>query len=167
MSVCRLLSLDTSTKSTGVAVFENGMLVNSYTLDGALSANHEDRLRVMIQNILWCIDAEYPNIIVVEQSIMTRNTDTFRQLSMIVGAVIASALEYSSDYYMYTPSAWRALISDEKKPRKREELKTWSKNKVKELYGKECKTDDEADAILIGRAYINMCDKQERQDESN
>lgn len=167
MSVCRLLSLDTSTKSTGVAVFENGMLVNSYTLDGALSANHEDRLRVMIQNILWCIDAEYPNIIVVEQSIMTRNADTFRQLSMIVGAVIASALEYSSDYYMYTPSAWRALISDEKKPRKREELKTWSKNKVKELYGKECKTDDEADAILIGRAYINMCDKQERQDESN
>ena len=58
------------------------------------------------------------------------------------------------------------MIDSGKKPRKREELKKWDIDKVTELYSKTIQTDDEADAILIGAAYINMWDKQEKKNEN-
>ena len=37
-----------------------------------------------------------------------------------------------------------------------EELKEWSKQKVKDLFDIDNVSDDVSDAILIGMAYINM-----------
>ena len=55
---------------------------------------------------------------------------------------------------MFRPSEWRALISKEKKGRKRDELKQWSVQTVEKLFNKKV-NDDEADAILIAQALVN------------
>ena len=62
--------------------------------------------------------------------------------------------------HFFRASEWRSLVKDkdEKLPRKRIELKEWSKNKTRLLYDIEVENDDISDAILIGRAYINMID---------
>lgn len=161
MSDCTLVALDTSTRATGVAVFENG----EYTSSGTLMLNKNDdaqtRFEIMVSQILDTLNEKQPDIVVIEQSIMTHNADTFRLLSMIVGAVYGYCVNHNIEYHSLTPSAWRSQI-DGKKPKKREELKVWSKAKVDELYSVDTYTDDEADAILIGTAYINMWDKQEK-----
>ena len=75
---------------------------------------------------------------------------------MIFGVVYGKCVENEIDFYELRPTEWRKLIDPGKKPRKREELKEWSKQKVKELFNINDVTDDESDAILIGRAYINL-----------
>ena len=72
---------------------------------------------------------------------------------MILGAVYGWCLVHNVYFEMLRPTEWRALISKEKKGRKRDELKAWSVRKVKELFGIDV-TDDESDAILIGLAYV-------------
>ena len=72
---------------------------------------------------------------------------------MIFGAVYSTCIRNGFDFQELRPTEWRKLIDPGKKPRKREELKEWSKQKVKELFGIENVNDDIADAILIGEAY--------------
>lgn len=61
------------------------------------------------------------------------------------------------DWQDLRPTQWRkyAALEGEKVPKKREELKKWSINKVSEIFGVNV-TDDESDAILIGLAYCNI-----------
>ena len=49
--------------------------------------------------------------------------------------------------------------TNEKLPRKRDELKAWSKRKVLEKYNITDINDDVSDAILVGQAYINKFGK--------
>lgn len=152
---CQMLALDISTKSTGYAVFENGVLKHH----GVINYDEKDsqqRLHMMTYLIYHFFDWNNIAIVVVEQPIFNQNVKTFSELSMMVGAVYAFCIENHNDFHMFLPSQWRALISSEKKPRKRKELKEWGKQKARELYGVEVRTDDESDAILIGTAYGNL-----------
>lgn len=152
---CQMISLDISTKSTGYAVFKDGI----YNRSGVISYDNKDaqkRLYIMAQYMLTAIDLMDTSIIVVEQPIFNKNVNTFRELSMMVGVVYGCCVNHNIEYHSLLPTQWRALISSEKKPRKRKELKEWGKQKVKELYGFYVDTDDESDAILIGTAYGNL-----------
>lgn len=162
MGKCTLVALDTSTRATGVAKFENGKYAESGTLMVDKNKGQQIRFEAMASMIITRLDEYQPDIIVIEQSIMTRNADTFRLLSMLVGIVYGYCVEHDIEYHSLTPSKWRAYI-DGNKPRNRRELKVWSKNKVSELYNVDAYTDDQADAILIGTAYINMWDKQDEK----
>lgn len=152
---CQMLALDISTKSTGYAIFEDGVL----KLHGVIDHDENDaqqRLHTMTYLIYHFFDWNDISIVVVEQPIFNQNVKTFSELSMMVGAVYAFCIENHNEFHMLLPSQWRALVSSEKKPRKRNELKEWGKQKVRELYDVEVKTDDESDAILIGTAYGNL-----------
>lgn len=152
----KLLSLDTSSSSTGWAYFENGKYVESGLIDLKAIKDSNVRLEKMVREIYKIIDHYSPAAVVTEMTVVLRNPAVQRTLTMILGAVFGKCADCSIEYQSLRPTEWRKLIDAGKKPKKRDELKEWSKIKVKELFHVEDITDDTSDAILIGQAYINM-----------
>ena len=158
MNKCKLLSIDSSTKSTGYSLFTNGKFYYQCTINHSDIKDGEERLAKMMYDISEIINDNHPDIVVWETPVVIRNPQTQRDLSMLAGAIMGKCVEKNIFYYQFRPTEWRKLVSDknEKLPRKRDELKIWGKKKVKELFGIEVENDDESDSILIGQAYINM-----------
>ena len=152
---CKLLSIDSSSSSTGYSIFEDGEYSRHGLINLKSVKDSEERVRKMIAEIYELIELEKPKIIVTEMTTVTRNAQAQRTLTMVLGAILGKCVEEGIFYYSFRPTEWRALISKEKKPRKREELKLWSIQTVNELYDIHDANDDESDAILIGQAYVN------------
>lgn len=154
---CKLISMDTSSNSTGVAIYIDGILSRHFLIDLKSIKNTNERISEMIKNIYKIIEDENPDIVVTELTVVTRNAQAQRNLTMILGAIYGKCLDKNIWYHSFRPTEWRSLIDITKKPkgRKREDYKEWSLDVVKEFYDIEHITDDISDAILIGRAYIN------------
>jgi Holliday junction resolvasome RuvABC endonuclease subunit len=148
--------MDTSSNSTGVAIFIDGKLSRHFLIDLKSIKNTEERITEMIKQIYRVIEDENPDIVTTELTVVTRNAQAQRNLTMILGAIYGKCIEKNIWYHSYRPTEWRSLIDTDKKPkgRKREDYKEWSINIVKEKYDIEA-NDDVCDAILIGRAYVN------------
>ena len=153
---CKLISMDTSSNSTGVAIFIDGVLSHHFLIDLKKIKNTEDRMKEMVKQIYEIIEKEKPDIITTEMTVVTRNAQAQRNLTMILGAIYGKCIEDNIWYYSARPTEWRSLIDTDKKPkgRKRENYKEWSIDIVKEKYEINA-NDDVCDAILIGRAYVN------------
>ena len=153
---CKLISMDTSSNSTGVAIFVDGTLSHHFLIDLKKIKNTEERMSEMVKQIYKIIADEEPDIIVTEMTVVTRNAQAQRNLTMILGAIYGKCIDNNIWYHSFRPTEWRSLIDTDKKPkgRKREDYKEWSINVVKEKYNIEEK-DDVCDAILLGRAYVN------------
>ena len=153
---CKLISMDTSTTSTGVAIFIDGVLSRHFLIETKSIQDTETRLIKMISRLYEVIDFEKPDILVTELTVVTRNAQAQRNLTMILGALYGKCIENNIWYHSYRPTEWRSLIDTDKKPlgRKRENYKTWSLEVVKDIYDIDCNTDDISDAILIGSAYV-------------
>ena len=154
----KLMGLDTSSSKTGYSIFVNGEYSSSEVIDFHKEKNSDVRLNKMCISLLYTLNKEQPNIVVAEMTVVTRNTAAQRMLTMILGVIYGWCVVRNVEFIMLRPAEWRALISKEKKGRKREELKAWSIKTVKEKYGIDV-SDDESDAILIGQSLINKRDK--------
>lgn len=139
-------------------MYYNGELVRYSSIDKTDVKDGNQRLRMMISEVMTLIEREAPDVVVVEETVVTRNPQTQRMLSMILGAILGVCVSYGFAYCALRPTQWRKAVrgEDEKLPRKREELKKWSVDKVIELFGINEVNDDVSDAILIGMAFINM-----------
>lgn len=162
---CTLLALDTSSTKTGYAVYVDGKYQGS-----GVVISKENKKRNKKQDMMYrlnhLIEKINPDIIVIETPTVTRNAKTQRILTSIYGAVESDCIVREAFFYEMTPSTWRkntnisAPKSKGKKPN-REEWKAWSVECVKTLFPKYRDiTDDEADAVLIGLAYINLMNLQ-------
>ena len=138
----KVMSLDTSTKMTGWSIF----------IDGEKA---EERIPIMISEIEDTIREYKPDIVVVETTVVSRNVASQRLLTMLLGMIWHICMKENIEFQSVRPTEWRSWVSSEKKGNKREELKAWSVNKVKELFGVIPESDDVSDAILIGYGYIN------------
>ena len=149
--------MDTSTSSTGYAVYISGKLHRYDLIDFKRIKNTDERIKEMILKIYEIIETEKPQIIVAEMTVVTRNAQSQRNLTMILGAIQGKCLENNIFFSLLRPTEWRKLVNNEKEklPRKREELKQWSKQKASDILGINDINDDISDAILIGQAYIN------------
>ena len=158
MKKCKLLSFDSSTKSTGYALFVNGKYKETGCLNHTSVKDADKRFVEMIKDICQVIDKYAPDIVTWETPVVMRNAQVQRFLTMIVGAIICKCIEKNIFFYSFRPTEWRKLVSDngEKIPRKRDELKAWGKEKVVKTFNVEVENDDESDAILIGQAYVNL-----------
>lgn len=154
---CKLIAMDTSSNSTGIAIFVDGKLSRHFLIDLKKIKNTDDRIKEMIGQIYNIIEKERPDIIVTELTVVTRNAQAQRNLTVILGAIYGKCIEKDIWYESFRPSEWRSLIHTDIKPsgKKREDFKSWSLQIVSDKYKVQCDTDDESDAILIGEAYIN------------
>ena len=152
----KLLALDTSTTSTGYALYVDGKLKDYGGLDFDQKTASDVRFEQMINAIYKKIDEVKPQIVVTELTSVTRNAKTQRNLTMVLGAVWGKCLLTDAYYHSFRASEWRKLVDSGKKPRKREELKKWSIDKVNSILKTEINNDNISDAVLIGMAYINL-----------
>ena len=155
MSDCIMCGIDSSTTKTGISVFKNGNLEEYMLIDISKEKKETVKIDKMSLEILSKLNTYNPQIVVAELTSMTRNAVTQRTLTMILGVIMSWCLQNNAEYVFLRASEWRKLISDEKKPRKREELKQWAINTCKALYNIDV-ADDVAEAILVAQARINQ-----------
>lgn len=152
----KVLSLDTSTTKTGWSIFIDGGYNDCGLIDlSDMKEKAEGRIPVMISEIEDTIHEYRPDIVIVETTVVSRNVASQRLLTMLLGMIWHICMKEDIEFQSVRPTEWRSWVSSEKKGNKREELKAWSVNKVKELFGVIPESDDVSDAILIGYGYIN------------
>lgn len=149
-----LVGLDTSSTKTGWSYYVNGNFADSGVLNFSKQKNSDIRMQDMVNSIYEKLSTLKVDIVAIETTAVTRNASSQRMLTMILGAVYGWCVNNNVECVMFRPSEWRALISKEKKGRKRDELKQWSVQTVEKLFRKKV-SDDEADAILIAQALVN------------
>lgn len=146
----KVLALDTSSNKTGWALFINGKYSESGVIDLHKHKNSEERIKGMCLSITSLIFDKSPNVVVIEQLPSTRNADTTRKLSRIIGAVFYYCISNNIEYSEMPCSTWRRLVGIENS--KRSKAKADSMNHVLQKYKLDI-NDDEADAINICEAY--------------
>lgn len=148
-----LLSLDTSTTSTGWAIFKDGKYQESGVIDDFKKVkNGHERLKLMTKELLDNIGQLKPDIIVIEKDVVFGNMKVIDMLMKIIGAVYGFCLFNGITYYEFAPSEWRKYVKLQAFGRKRDEFKKASIKYIKDNLNMEV-NDDEADAICIGLAY--------------
>lgn len=116
----------------------------------------------MCKRIVKLLTSENPDIVIVERMSVGRNVATARMLAEIIGVVYGWCLSHEGIYYEeLTPSQWRGYLGIQGKG-KREELKQVSIGYVND-HDITVKSDNEADAICIGFAYIAKTERMIEQ----
>ena len=155
----RILALDAATVITGYSVYDDGKLVSygTYKVNKALET--EKRINEMKKWLLQMIDEIEPDFIGLEgiqlQSFGKGNlqVELFRTLANLQGVLVDAAFESSIDHDIVYPSSWRNYCNVTGSAR--ESQKKAAQDKVKLWYGQDC-TQDEADAICIGKYFVHM-----------
>lgn len=150
-----MLAFDTSSKKTGWAVFKNGEYLVSGIFDFSDVPNTDYRIKLMVKTIFECCNKIHPDIIVVEKDVVMNNMTTINILTKVLGSVYGYCIINDIFYYEYQPNEWRKIIELKTKSRKREDCKKASIQLIKEKLNIDV-SDDEADAINVGYAYIKM-----------
>ena len=153
------LALDISTHSTGAAIFKDQQLIHHECIVAA-SANAFNRIDKMSSRIEQLVKQYSPTDVAVESPLpadVGHNIDTYRKLTWAQGIIGDMLNKHSLRFnIMYIPSQWRKKVEIKTGPGKmRPRLKADDIKMVKFLYGLDV-NDDEADAILIGRAYTSQ-----------
>lgn len=131
-------------------MFINGKYAESGVIDLHKHKDAEERIKKMCLSITALIFDKSPNHVVIEQMPSTRNADTVRKLSRIIGAVYYYCISENIDYSEMPCSTWRKLVGIGSS--KRDKAKADSIARVLQKYKLDI-NDDEADAINIGEAY--------------
>jgi Holliday junction resolvasome RuvABC endonuclease subunit len=152
----RLITIDSSTRRTGIALFENGVYQTHVLVDLSSSkADTDERINLMIDAMILILDDMRPDAVVIEEPKGHAKVELLRKLSEILGAIRGWCIINKIEYHEIKPSVWRKYCGISQGKKKREELKEESINLVKEKYGMTV-SDDEADSICIGIATINI-----------
>lgn len=146
----KVLAFDTSTKKTGWALFINGRYAESGLIDLSKNKNTEERIKKMCFSIATLIFDKSPDYVVIEELPSTRNADTVRKLSRIIGAVYYYCISKDIDYTEISCDTWRNAVGI--KNSKGGKVKIDSMDRVLQKYKLDV-DDNEADAINICDAY--------------
>lgn len=150
----RLVSIDGSTKKTGISYFYNGTYVQHHLINYEKVNNVEKRFELMSVGIWKILDDIKPNIIYIEETYMGNNAQTLKTLTRIQGIVYAWCMNNNCEFNTITPKEWRKILEfKQAKDVGRKQLKLQSIEYVADKYGIAV-SDDEADAICISDAII-------------
>jgi len=160
-----ILALDLSTKSSGWALFDKQNEKYFLYKSGYITASSTDvikrisKITIELNKILQ----SNPTIdtVIMEEVLPSvghnSNTNVWKALTWLQAAVVFLLHDnYQKINRIFTmPNSWRAKVGIHTGPGiKREELKKQDIELVKNFYNLEV-NNDEADAILIGHAYVN------------
>jgi len=151
----RLISIDPSTTASGIATFDDAILVD-YKLFQYDDGETEDRIDRMGKSLLSYLKKQKPDIIYIEHPQgHGRNVNVVGIICELLGIVRAYAIEKKVEYNELTPAQWRKYCGfNQGKNVKRTELKQMAIEYVKKHYDIDV-SSDEADAIALGCGVIN------------
>lgn len=153
-----ILSIDASTSATGWAVFDDSQLVES----GVIKAKGSflERALVMASELrkvqLRTIKERgkpFESIAIEKNNVGGVNQQSVIKIGIATGIILGKLI--ADDVYFVNVSTWRKYSAI--KGRGKKELKQQAISLVSQLYQKQVK-DDEADAIMIGRYFVEMID---------
>lgn len=144
----RILGLDTSTTSTGYAVFDDEKLISYGTIKTPKKADLLDKIIYIEEQIKQIMKAKKVEFIVIEELAVMRSANTTRALAGLLYHLLVEFRKRELLTVKVRPSEWRSVSGIKGKGRK--ELKDNAIAYVKSKYGIDV-NDDEADAILIAR----------------
>lgn len=148
--------IDGATIKTGISWFVNGEYAGHKLINEDKIEDKDNRFSSMCRDICTTLEEVKPTVVCIERMHTLRNADAFRKLCKIMGCVQWHCIANNIKYVELSPAEWRKYAKNndtDKIGRKREELKKWSCDRVKELFGIKT-SDDIADAILIAYGYI-------------
>lgn len=156
----KVLAIDASTKSTGIAIFKDKEFLGK----GCITASSTDlfkRIHKMVDNIDEIISQVAIDEIVMEEVIPdhSKNIQTFKALMYLQSAVMMMVHDKhpSVKVELIYPGSWRAQAGIKTgRGVKRDTLKEADIKRAKEIFGAEQLNDDEADACLIGGVYVGI-----------
>ncbi len=154
----KLIAIDSSTKSTGIALFIDGVYRESLLLSYPTSIDMTQRFRNMSLSILSVLKKYSPDIVYIEETVVVRNPQVQRFLTRLQGVVYGWCIQNNCCFETIRPTEWRKLSGIKQSKQKRDQLKKMAIEKVKEDYAIDV-NDDVAESILIGQAVINKFSK--------
>ena len=146
MKIC---GIDASTKKTGIALLEDGKLIEYRLIDYSREQDLDKRMREMCLSIDEVLDYYKPNLIICEDVWIGQNPDTAKTLARLGGAIYMWAILNEVHFKFVIPSTWRCAVGIDTGARDRKSKKKLSIDKVKKDYGIE-PGEDVCEAILIG-----------------
>ena len=151
----RIIGIDASTNKTGISCFEGSTYKEHVLIDLHKIKDSNIRVSQMIRQIKQQLDKYSPDLIVMEECLMTTNIKVVKLLSYLAGAIISWADDNNAEFKFQLPTEWRKRVGIIQGPKtKREQLKADAIAMVKEKFNIDV-TDDEAEGILI--AYSMFC----------
>lgn len=147
-----ILALDISTTATGYSIYKDGELIQS----GVLTFKDRDwlnRVKYMADELDKITDNHKINTAVIEDTFSRLNVSTLKKLCLAQGIIIGPLLIKNISLEQVYPKEWQSFHGLAKF--KRAEIKENSIKIATTIANKEIKTDDEADAILIGKYFSN------------
>ena len=151
-----MITIDASTKCTGMATFINGSYKQGVLVDVSDVGDLDERFPAMVKQILDVLNEQKPKIIYMEEIYGANNVHTSRYLFRLIGVVYGWCLSHKCEFNTVFPSAWRkALGFNQGKGVKRSDLKKQSINYVNKRYNITV-NDDMADAICMGDYAVKL-----------
>lgn len=158
-----ILALDVSTSATGYALYSEGTCKLSGVIKKPASKKNNWLIRVQemakeLENVLSDYNVD---VFVIEDSFNSLNVKTLKKLCLAQGLLIGRLIGESELVQVY-PKEWQAYYGLARM--KRAEIKEKSigiAQKITKMSNP--KSDDEADAIVIGNYYVNRMDKEENE----
>lgn len=158
----RILGLDAATGTTGYSIYDNRELVayGTYTADASLPT--EERINSVKKWLQAALEAWEPDFVGLENIQLQKfgpnasqaQVKTFQILANLQGVIVDTLFEASIDHDLVYSSEWRKYCGINEGDQHRENKKKLAQDKVKIWYNQNC-TQDEADAICIGKYFAN------------
>lgn len=152
----KTLAIDASSKSSGIAIFEEGKLIH-YECIIKTSTDSLKRIEEMVKRIRQVYDQFQPTNIIMQDILpqdVKHNQNVYKVLIYLQAAIVLSLHQAGAVVQFTTASHWRSICGIKTGPGiKRDSLKLASKHLVKNIYNIDV-NDDISDAICIGMAYV-------------
>lgn len=156
---CLMVTIDSSTKKTGISFFLNGVLWKIALIDLDKEKDIEIRFKYMSYLLLQVLIKFKPYILYIEETVVNRNVSTQRFLSRLQGVVYAWCVLNDCEYNTIRPTEWREELHFlQGKNHKREELKQQAVSYIEEKLGI-LVNDDAAESACIGFAVLKNWEK--------
>lgn len=150
------MSIDASTKSTGIAIFNENKLIKYYCISKDSSCDVFQRILYMTQQIEKIYLQYKPNNIIMEDVLpedVKHNQNVFKALIYLQASIVLMFSKRRQLVDFFVASHWRKICGIKTGKTKRDQLKKASQNLVKSIYNIDV-NNDISDAICIGIAYI-------------
>ena len=161
----RILALDAATVITGYSIYDDGVLVSYGTHKVNKELATEERINDMKKWLIAAIEEWEPDFIGLEHIQLQTygkgssqfQVETYRVLANLQGVLIDTIFEACIDHDLAYSTEWRKYCGVGEGTG-RENKKKQAQDKVKLWYNQDC-TQDEADAICIGKYFVSLLKK--------
>lgn len=153
-----ILALDQALETSGYSVFEHGELINYGSFIVSPKQDIQKRLVSFAEN-LSDLKVRYDfDKLYFEGIQYQNNAETHKKLAYVQATILLWCHENNVSYEILAPSEWRHILGGNF-GKTRKEQKAYAIDYVKSSFNYEV-SSDEADAICIGCAAVNLLEKE-------